>query len=421
MATENIYVMRIERSGNSARVAVGDFCPTEEGGNFVEEYSRADHNLSENRHERLSAIAWVINGCSGISRRPIEAVLISKKDADELLPLLRGDDPHEDLLLNFEMIGYKPDIRIEDGVIASKRASAPKGDIYLYIDRLSGELKRGYHEKAGGFTFRLFTGNENEFERQVQSQAADICEKLKTVSVCESEITCRMFKKIWLLKAKVSRAAYNRICLPTDLLESEEKDICEVSICSYDHHDMNGAIDFFRQERTDLLLSEAQKEILREAFALLGEEAKKEPLNSKTVYLKNFAAVLPGEKTMSSSGNSPLAQLNHRFGIMRELEVYACISDSYTAGVFKSGTIITELGIFAAVGFPKKNQFFSWYHLMNEGIRQENNQYEKWADQTDVRTRVQTPVTGTVHAYCGELYVLLDAFVSRLRKSGYGE
>ena len=168
------------------------------------------------------------------------------------------------------------------------------------------------------------------------------------------------------------------------------------------------------------MLSEKQKDVLRKAFALMGQETEGIEATGEKLYLQNMAVVRADEKTLPSTGNSPLARINHHFGILREMEVYACFSDSYTAGNFKSGTLITEYGIFASVGFPKKNQFFPWRHLLDEGIRQEENEFELWDKQTDVRTRRNSPVTGTIHACCGELYVLLDAFVKLLEEDGYG-
>lgn len=413
--TENtIRTMRIELKGNSVRAAVGEYT---ENGIFREEYSRADHRLGEDRHERLSAIAWVINGCSGRSARPIELVLIPEENAGELLPLLCGEDPHEDHLLNFEMLGYTPQVKTEPAGFCDKveRAPAPEQDRYLYYSRLTAELMRLYQTKAGGFSFRLFTGDEYEFENKVREQAAYICDALREKPVCRSEISCRMFKKTWVLTALVSREAFNRICLPTDQLYGEGEDICEVSLDSYDQLDLNGSIDFIRERHPEWLLSEEQKAVLREAFVLMGQAAAEKEDDNRCL-----AAVRAGERTMSMK-DGPAARMNRRFGIRREIEVYACFDGGYIPDTFKSGTLITELGIFASVGFPKKDQFISWRRLLDEGIRQENNEYETWDKQTVVYTKRSTPVTGNIFTLCGELYVLLDEFLKMLEKDGFGQ
>ena len=415
--TENtVRTMRIELKGNSARAAVGEYTETEENGVFLEEYSRADHRLSEDRHERLSAVAWVINGCSGLSARPIELVLIPQENAGELLPLLRGEDPHEDHLLNFEMLGYTPRIKIEPAGFDKKvkRAPAPAQDWYMYYSRLAAELMRLYQTKAGGFSFKLFTGDEYEFENKVREQATQICNALQEKPVCRSEVFCRMFKKIWVLTAEVSREAFNRICRPTDRLHGGDGDICEVSLDSYDQLDLNGSIDFIRERHPEWLLSEEQKTVLRESFVLMGQAAAEKGDDGRCL-----AAVRAGARTMSLK-EGPVALLNRRFGIRREIEVYACIDGGYIPDSFKSGTLITELGIFASVGFPKKDRFISWRQLVDEGIRQENNEYEIWDKQTVVYTRRSTPVTGNIFAFCGELYVLLDEFLKMLEKDGFG-
>lgn len=414
MAENTVRTMRIELKGNSVRAAVGEYT---ENGVFREEYSRADHRLSEDRHERLSAIAWVINGCSGRSARPIELVLIPEESAGELLPLLRGEDLREDHRLNFEMLGYAPQVKIEPAGFGDKveRAPAPEQDRYLYYSRLTAELMRLYQTEAGGFSFKLFTGDEYEFENRVREQAAQICDMLREKPVCRSEISCRMFKKTWILTAKVSREAFNRVCLPTDRLYGEGEDICEVSLGSYDQLDLNGSIDFIREQHPEWLLSEEQKTVLREAFVLMGQAAAVKEDDSG--YL---AAVRSDERTMSME-DDPLVRMNRRFGIRREIEVYACFNGGYIPDTFKSGTLITELGIFASVGFPKKDQFISWRQLLDEGIRQENNEYETWDKQTAVYTKRSTPVTGNIFALCGELYVLLDKFLKMLEKDGFGQ